>query len=311
MRRAGVLVPDGFLSRLTGIEARRIVADGENASDLAVAAAREALAEADVDPRDVDVLVFCAASHDITEPATANIVQAKLEATNAVVFDVKNACNSFLSALDVADAYITSGRARTILLASGEVPSIVVDRRIRSRADLTERFSHLTMGDAGGAILVAAMDDPNRGMLATAAVTRGEAWKLGTVLSFGTMYPHDITPARAFLHADSCALERQARRDIPTVMRAAMEAAGWAPSDVDVIACHQHTRKIAHELAVAAGVSADRLSLPLRYAGNAAAANVPLALVHAKREGRLAPGTRALLCGGSAGFSAIASAIVW
>jgi 3-oxoacyl-[acyl-carrier-protein] synthase-3 len=100
----------------------------------------------------VDVLIFAAASHDVTEPATANIVQAKLGASRACVFDLKNACNSVMSALDVATAYIDSGRAQIVLVTTGEVPSLVVDRTPSSRRALEERFAHLTIGDAGGAL---------------------------------------------------------------------------------------------------------------------------------------------------------------
>ena len=311
MREAGLSVARGFIERMTGIAARHVASRDENASDLAVAAASKALEAAEMTAADVDVLIFAAASHDVTEPATANIVQVKLGARRAAVFDVKNACNSFLSAVDIADAFIRLGRARAILIATGEVPSLVVDRGIRTRSELNERFSHLTMGDAGGAVVVVPTEDPERGIRATAATSDGAAWSLGTVLSYGSMYPHDTSPARAFLHTESCALEARARTDMPSVMRAALAAAGWSPGTVDVIACHQHTRKIAHELAVAIGMRPACVALPLRYAGNAAAANIPLALADARREGALVPGARVLLCGGSAGFSAMASAVTW
>jgi 3-oxoacyl-[acyl-carrier-protein] synthase-3 len=94
-------------------------------------------------------------------------------------------------------------------------------------------------------------------------------------------------------------------------MSAALECVGWEPASVDVVACHQHSRRIAVEICTAVGIPPDRVSLPLRYAGNAASANIPLALLEAQRLGRLTPGARILLCGGSAGFSAMASAVVW
>jgi 3-oxoacyl-(acyl-carrier-protein) synthase III len=309
IREAGVDIPVGFIERVTGIRSRRRIGEGENASDLAAAATRRALAAAGLEPADVDVLIFASASHDVTEPATANIVQTKVGATNAVVFDVKNACNSLLSALDLADAYIQLGRAKAVVLASGEVPSLVIDPRIASRADLSARFSHLTMGDAGGALLLVPSEDV--GIQATAAVSRGSAWDLGTVLSFGTMYPHDTSADHAQLRTRSGELEERARADMPDVMNAALEGAGWAPDSVDVVACHQHSRRLAHAIVEAVGIPRDRVALPLRYAGNAASANIPLALAHAERTGKLFPGARILMCGGSAGFSAIASAVSW
>jgi|SRR5581483_938661 len=311
LRSAGLPVPAGFIERATGIESHRAVSPGENASDLAVEAARQALARAEIASDDVDLLIFAAASHDVTEPATANIVQLKLGARRAVAFDVKNACNSFLSALDVADGCVRLGRARVAVVTAGEAPSLCTDPRVRSRQELAARFAHFTMGDAGGAVVLTRADEPSRGILASASITDGASWALGTVLSFGTMYPRDLSPERALLRSDGCALESRARAEMPRVMTAALEAADWPPETVDVIACHQHTRRIAHELALAVGMRPECLALPLRYAGNAAAANIPLALVDAADDGRLVPGARVLLCGGSAGFSAIATAVSW
>jgi 3-oxoacyl-[acyl-carrier-protein] synthase-3 len=183
----GIAMSPGFIERATGVGARRIAAERENASDLAVAAALEALESAGLGPLDVDLLIFAAASHDVTEPATANIVQAKLAAHRAQVFDLKNACNSLVTALDVADSYVQSGRARVVLVATGEMPSRATDLRFRSRDDVLARFAHLTFGDAGGAVVLGRSPTPHRGIVATAGVTRGEAWNLATVLSFGTM----------------------------------------------------------------------------------------------------------------------------
>jgi len=311
IRDDGVAISPGFIERATGIEERRRARRGENASDLAVGAARGALGAAGIGADAVDILIFSAASHDVTEPATANIVQSKLDARNAIAFDLKNACNSFLSALDVADGYIQLGRARVVLIAIGEVPSVVTDLRVTSREDLAERFSHLTVGDAGAAVVLVPSDDPERGIRATAAVTRGSAWELGTVLSFGTMYLDDRSVERALLRSRGCELEACARAEMPAVMLAAIERAGWTPDSVDVVACHQHTRKISFEICKAAGIPPERVALPLRYAGNAASANIPLAMADAERRGALVPGARVLLCGGSAGFSAIATALTW
>lgn len=311
IRKAGVPISRGLITRLTGVEQRHVVAAGENASDLAAVAARQALGAAQLDPTDVDVLIFAAASHDVTEPATANIVQAKLGASSAYVFDLKNACNSVMSAVDVATAYVESGRARVVLVATGEVPSLVIDRAPVCRRMLEERFAHLTLGDAGGALVLVASHDTERGLQTSAALTKGDAWTLSTVLSFGTMHPHDMSPERALLQTRSCELEDRARIEMPRVMSAAMEAAGWVADDVAVVACHQHTRRIAHEICMAVGIRPDRVPLPLRYAGNAAAANIPLALLEAESTGRLVPQARVLLCGGSAGFSAMASTVVW
>lgn len=309
IRSSGIDIPHGFIERSTGVRSRRIVGPGENASDLAVAAARQALDAAAVPAEEIDLLIFCSASHDVTEPATANIVQAKLGARNAATFDLKNACNSLLSAVDVADAYVRLGRARVVLVATGEAPSLVTSLEFASREDLVTNFAHVTMGDAGGALVLCATESASQGILATAWINRGEAWELGTVLGGGTMHPRERE--HLVLRPRSAELEAHARRDIPPVVARVLEAAEWRPGMVDVFACHQHSQRITVELMRVMGIDPQRAPRPLRYAGNAASANIALALAQAHEEGQLAPGRRVLLCGGSAGFSAIATAVSW
>ncbi len=310
LRHRGVDIPVGFIERATGIQSRRVAGEHENASDLAVEAAREALAAAGTDAREVELLIFAAASHDVTEPATANIVQAKLEARNAVVFDLKNACNSFVCALDVADTYVRSRRVETVLIATGEVPSLVTSLDFASRDELMQNFAHLTMGDAGTAAVVRHTEEDGAGILATAWLNQGEQWDLATVLANGTMHWGDRSPARALLHSRGVELEAWARREMPVVIQAALQAVGWAAADVDVVACHQHTRRIVTEI-LHGFDRPGHVPLPLVHAGNAASANVGLALAEAARSGNLRPGARTLLCSGSAGCSAIATALRW
>jgi 3-oxoacyl-[acyl-carrier-protein] synthase-3 len=311
MARQGVPIVDGFIERVTGVATRRVAAADENASDLAAKAASAALAEAHLEARDVDLLIFAAASHDLTEPATANLVQSKLGAARAETYDVKNACNSFMSGLDVANAYVRSGMAETVLVVTGEIPSRAVDLTFTSQRDLTEKFSHLTMGDAGAAVVVTSVEEPERGILATCGLTRGELWHLSTILSGGTMYSRDMSPARAYLRSNGPELEEWGRRDIPPVVKALLAAVDWSSDSVDVMAMQQHSSKIICELATMMGIRESAAVLPLAYAGNAVAANIPLVLAHARQHGRLAPGTRVLLLGASSGVSIVASAVRW
>ncbi len=308
---SGVKVKPGFIRRSTGIASRRIAAPDENASDLAASASSNALSDAGVDARDIDLLVFAAASHDIIEPATANILQQKLGAENAQTFDVKNACNSFLSGIDIGNAYIRAGIAEVVLVATGEIPSRACDLRFSSHAEITEKFSHLTMGDAGGAVVLTRARGADEGILVTAGVTKGEKWRLGTIMTGGTMYPRDVSPRRGFLRSRGCELEECGRREVPRIAQAVLAAAGWTPDSVDVVATQQHTNRIVAEVVASLGIPAARAPLSLCYAGNAASANIPLALADARENGMLKNGSRALLLGASSGFSVMVSAVSW
>src|SRR4030042_1812617 len=114
------LAPRGFIEQITGVKERRHVSTtGEFSSDMAFKASQRALEQAGISAAEIDMIIFASASHDIAEPATANILQDKLEAWNAHAFDVKNACTSAVNALDIMDAYIKTGRCRIGLVATG------------------------------------------------------------------------------------------------------------------------------------------------------------------------------------------------
>ena len=111
-------MPKGTIEQITGVRERRHITGEQYSSDMALKASQIALEQAGVSADELDVIIFASASHDLAEPATANILQDKLEAWNAHVLDAKNACNSFLNALGIMDAFIQTGRCRVGLVAS-------------------------------------------------------------------------------------------------------------------------------------------------------------------------------------------------
>lgn len=149
----GLRVPVGLLSRLYGLQ-ERVVADGELPSDLATQAVGRVLAQADLEPGEVDLLLFAAVSADVQEPANAHIVAAQM-GLSCPVFDVSNACNSVLNALEVADAFIRAGRYRRVLIACGETLSRL-SRWTLTPSTLRTGLASLTGGDMGAALLVEA-----------------------------------------------------------------------------------------------------------------------------------------------------------
>src|SRR6185437_1487240 len=116
----GFGVPRGIVQSTTGIRSRAVADEGVNCSDLAASAAVRVLRKTGTRPDEVDLLIFASASQDLLEPATANIVQEKT-GTRCPVFDLKNACNSFLNALEVGSALIQAGGYRRVLITVGEL----------------------------------------------------------------------------------------------------------------------------------------------------------------------------------------------
>jgi 3-oxoacyl-(acyl-carrier-protein) synthase III len=304
-------LPAGLIRLISGVEERRYATTTTTSSDLAAAAGLNALCHAGIPPDHIDTLIFASASHDIAEPATANIVQTKTGCHNASVFDLKNACNSFINALDVAVALIETNRSTTTLITSGEKLSPTVDWEIASAGDLTRKLAAFTLGDGGGACVIEASDRDgvvgrvHRGRF----LSKGEHWELSTVLAGGTLYPGDMS--RRFFECDSARLHEVAAHLLPELAIRTLDQIGWSLDDIDLVVPHQVSRSIVDALTSQVGFPVERCQVTLDRYGNTAAASIPIALATAEAQGRLRPGDHVLLVGGAAGFSAGVIPIVW
>lgn len=307
---SGYQLNNGLIERLTGVRSRYYCAEGEQSSDLAVHAARQAIERAGVALDDIDLLVFASCTQDITEPATANIVQEKLGCRRAQALDIKNACNSFLNGLDLADSHIRAGKARCALVVVGETLSLSVDWAIRSDEDLKSRIASLTLGDAGAAAIVKAVPiEDGRGIYATRFRSYGEKWRLATVLGGGSMYRFD--QRYGYFRSESHALRDAAYELIPGMVSEVLDSIGWKGSDIDLGCGHQVTEEIVMGIRERCGVLPGRAVVTVTDCGNTAAASIPLCLGRAYDEGKLTPGTKVLLVGGAAGFSVGVVPVVW
>ncbi len=291
--------PPGLVARLTGIASRHVMGEHEQASDLAVAAARKLLADTGTAVADVDLLIFASASQDMVEPATAHIVAAGLELT-CPVLDVKNACNSVLNGIEVADALIASGRYRRVVVASGEAPSRAVRWRVGSLSAYLRAFPGYTLSDAGAALLLTA-GGPDEGVLATAFTADSRHWEAGTLAAGGSRHPRE--EEHTYFAMDSARL-RSAFLGVGTgVLDATLERLGLAWTDFAVVAVHQVSLPYLQVFAQRAGVPADRLVVTVAEHGNVASATLPLQLVTALELGRCGPGDLVALVGLAGGIS--------
>jgi acyl-CoA:acyl-CoA alkyltransferase len=288
--------PPGLLHRLTGIRSRHVMADHEQASDLAVAAARKLLAETGTAAEEIDLLLFASASQDMVEPATAHIVAAGLE-LRCPVMDVKNACNSMLNGIEVADALIATGRYRTVLVAGGEAPSRAVRWDVRSLGEYLRAFPGYTLGDAGAALLLTA----GTGVLATAFTADSRHWEVGTLPAGGSRHPRD--PERTYFEMDGARL-KDAFLGLGTgVLDETLDRLGLRWADFAVVCVHQVSLPYLQVFTERAGVPADKLVVTLPEHGNVASASLPLQLATALELGRCGPGDLVALVGLAGGVS--------
>jgi 3-oxoacyl-(acyl-carrier-protein) synthase III len=303
------VMPRGLVRLLTGIEERRYAGEHETPADLAAAAAQALLGATGTDPATVDLLVFAAASQNLLEPATANIVQAALGCDRSSVFDVKNACNSFLNAVSISRAMIADGQAETVLIVAGELPSRMVKWDVAGRRELERLFAGFTVGDGGAACLLtstgAGGSDVPRGTFRSF----GRHWALSAVPAGGFPVGHELTSCH--FECDSVALHEVTNAVVPDAVAAALASAGWTRDDVDVVVPHQVSQPGIREVASRCGLDPDRCITTVVELGNSAAASIPTALCLGVERGRIHPGDRVLVVGVSAGFSVAVVPLVW
>ena len=306
----GFEMPAGLIERLSGVAHRYYASDGHCSSDLAARAGLKALQKARINPLDIDLLLFAAATHDIAEPATANIVQEKIGCSNAHVFDVKNACNSFLNALDIAHAFIQTRRAQRILITSGEVLSPVINWQVRDIKDLYLKFAGLTLGDGGGACIVEAVGDTGRGILPGRFYSDGSQWRLSTVLSGGNLMKDDTS--KMYFECDSAKLHALAAEHVLRLALEILDELGWdLQRDLKLVVPHQVSLKLIKTACEVVQIPLSKFVITLDQVGNTAASSIPIAMSLAVEDGRINRGDKILLAGGAAGFSAAVIPIIW
>jgi acyl-CoA:acyl-CoA alkyltransferase len=288
--------PPGLVQRLTGIRARHVAEDTEQASDLAVAAARKLLASTGTAPADVDLLLFASASQDLVEPATAHIVAAELELT-CPVMDVKNACNSVLNGLEVADALVGTGRYRRVLVASGETPSRAVRYDVPDLRAFLRAFPGYTLSDAGAALLV----EEGEGILGFGFTADSRHWDAGTLAAGGSRHPRDVE--HTYFAMDASRLKAAFTAVGTGVLEDTLARTGITWDDCAVVAVHQVSLPYLEVFAAGAGVPRDKLVVTVAEHGNCASASLPLQLVTARELGRCGPGDLVALVGLAGGVS--------
>ncbi len=293
---------DEWIVERTGIRERRIVAEGEFTSDLAVAAAKLALEMAGLQPDDIDLIVLATATPDQTFPATATAVQAKLGMTKGVAFDVAAVCSGFLYALSVADAMLRAGQSRTALVIGAETFSRILDWEDRGTAVL--------FGDGAGAVVLRAEEcsgtpaDP--GILACRLHSDGRHSDLlyvdGGPSTTGTVGKLRMRGREVFRHAVV---------NLAEVMGEVLAEAGLTAADVSWLIPHQANLRILEATARKLGLPIARVVVTVDWHANTSAASVPLALDVAVRDGRVRGGDLLLLEAMGGGFTWGAAALRW
>jgi 3-oxoacyl-[acyl-carrier-protein] synthase-3 len=288
---ARIGVADGWIESRTGVHSRRHAPADQSLVDLATAAGADALARADLDPLELDLVIVATFSADDLLPNAAPVVARELGAARAGAFDVGSACTGFLSGLSIAAAQVETGAADNVLVIGAEVASRFLNMDDRRTAAL--------FGDGAGAAVVSA--------------TAGSGSVGPTLLrADGSGAEHiRIERSDSLIQMDGHETFKAAVARLSQVTLEALAAADLAQSDVDLFVYHQANTRIIKAVGEKLDLPGDRVIDVVGTLGNTSAASVPLALGIAERDGRLQPGMRVLVAAFGAGFTWGASTLVW
>lgn len=296
---------------LTGCEERRYSAAEEYCSDIAAKAAECAIADAGISRDEIDAVIFCSVSHDFVEPATVNVVMDLLNIRHAFGFDIKNACNAFLSGMDIADSFIKTGKANTVLVVSGEALSKWVSYQFESKEDLVQRAPvTLSIGDGGGAIILRATEEPDVGILKGIFETFPQYWNNNVVWGGGVRYPHD--PDKMYIPGTTKVIVDEQRNLGKHLLPILEEQLGWNfQTDIDHYVPTQVAKWINQSMSKELHFPIEKIVQVVEKYGNVGASNIPIALVEAIESGKLKRGDRVLMTGVGVGINIAAVAMVY
>ena len=293
---------DEWIVERTGIRERHIATDGENTSDLAVAAGRAALRNADMTAGDIDLIVLATATPDYTFPATATQVQAQLGMHHGAAFDVQAVCSGFIYALSVADNFIKTGQAKGALVIGAETFSRILDWE--------DRGTCVLFGDGAGAVVLrqAPLGDPasDRGVLSTHLHSDGRH-RESLFVDGGP----SSSQSTGFLRMQGKEVFRHAVTNLANVVKEALEANGLQASDVDWVVPHQANQRILDATARKLSIDPAKVISTVALHANTSAASVPLALSTAIQDGRIKAGDLLILEAMGGGFTWGSSLVRW
>jgi len=285
-----VATSDEWIRTRTGIAERRIAADDEQTSDLALHASLAALAAAGIAPTDVDLIIVATTTPEMVFPSTACILQAKLGAAQGPAFDVQAVCSGFVYALAIADRMLAAGMARNALVVGAEIYSRILD--------WNDRGTCVLFGDGAGAVVLVPSDTP--GILSAHLHADGHHKDILCVP--GTVRDGRVS-GHPFVQMDGGHVFKFAVKVLAEVAEEALTATGIAASAIDWVIPHQANIRIMDATMKKLHLPHERLIVTVDRHGNTSAASIPLALDEAVRDGRIRPGQLVMLLGVGGGFT--------
>lgn len=297
---------DEWITTRTGIKERRIASEDQAASDLAVKAAEKALEDAQLDAKQIDLIIVATVTPDMFFPATACLVQQKIGAINAAAFDLEAGCSGFIYALSVATQFINTGVYQNVLVIGAETLSKITD--------WSDRNTCVLFGDGAGAVVVSNIGDENKGILANYLKADGSGGGLLYMPAGGSRLPatKDTVEKRLhYINMNGSEVFKFAVKMMGCAAKNVIKLAGLKLSDVDCLVPHQANKRIVDAAIKRLKLSPDKVYMNLDRYGNMSSASIPVALDEAVKKGFIKKGDTVLMAGFGAGLTWGASVLRW
>jgi 3-oxoacyl-[acyl-carrier-protein] synthase III len=301
-----VQTSDEWLVSRTGIRERHIVDKGTATSDLAVEAAKKALAHRGILPTDIEAIIVGTVTPDMFFPSTACLVQDKLGAKGAWGFDLSAACSAFVYSLQAGTQFIATGAHKKVLVIGADVMSSILD--------YTDRATCVLFGDGAGAVVLEPAEDDSVGIIDFIHEVDGSGGCSLFMPGGGSLNPstHETVDKKMhYVHQDGGAVFKFAVRKQLEVCEKLLERNGLKVSDIDVFIPHQANKRIITATAERLGLPEEKIVINIDRFGNTTAGTIPLAMNTAIEEGKLKKGNLVLLASVGAGFTVGATLLRW
>ena len=303
---------DAWIRERTGIRERRYFTPGiDTVANMAARAARMALANAGLQPADVDFIVFATITPDYYFPGCGVLLQRELGIAGTGALDIRNQCSGFIYALSVADQFIRSGMYKTVLVVGSEIQSTFVDMTTEGRNVA------VIFGDGAGAVVLQATGDADHRILSTHLHADGTHAEELAVKDPGSSRPgHWITHEMIDNGGTTVVMNGQnvfkhAVVRFPEVIQEALDANGCTTADIDLLIPHQANLRITNHVGGKMGLPPEKVMSNIEHYGNTTAASIPIALSEALAQGRIKSGDLVCLAAFGSGFTWASALIRW
>lgn len=296
---------DWILSRV-GIRERHIVDKGVATSDLAVEAAKKALAQRGIDANDVDAIIVGTVTPDMLFPSTACLVQHKLGAQGVWGFDLSAACSAFIYAVQTGAQFVATGAHKKVLVIGADVMSSIID--------YTDRATCVIFGDGAGAVILEPSEDDSLGVIDFIHEVDGSGGCFLYMPGGGSLHPstrETVEQKMHYVHQDGQQVFKFAVRRQTEACLKLLERNGIKGSDIDAFIPHQANLRIINATAERLGLRPENVVVNIDRYGNTTAGTIPLAMNTAIEEGKLKKGSLVLMASVGAGFTVGACLLRW